>query len=164
MNDEDTQLLQVSVRGIVRDPRGNPVVLLKHDDGEEVLPIWIGHSEGVSIELHLKDESFERPLTHDLLKTTLEFLGASVARVAITELRDNTFYAKIYLQRENDVFVIDARPSDSIALALKTSAPIFVSHEVFMNHRRVIQPENLQREEGEGDLKRYLEGLDPGEF
>ena len=112
----------------------------------------------------MKGESFERPLTHDLLKTTVESLGASVVTVAITELKDNTFFAKIYLKRDKDIYVIDARPSDSIALALKASADIYISKEVFKNHKRVIQSEQLPTEDSDDDLRRYLEGLDPGEF
>lgn len=164
MFENENDFVQVTIGGLVKDQRSNPVVLLKVYGGDEVLPIWIGHSEALAIELQLKGESFERPLTHDLLKTTVESLGASVVTVAITELKDNTFFAKIYLKRDKDIYVIDARPSDSIALALKASADIYISKEVFKNHKRVIQSEQLPTEDSDDDLRRYLEGLDPGEF
>jgi bifunctional DNase/RNase len=112
---------------MARDQRDNPVVLLKSSESDDVLPIWIGHAEGVAIQLSMSGEKFERPLTHDLLRITIESLGASLAKVAVTELSSNTFFAKLYLQRDDDVIVIDARPSDSVALALKFGAPIFVA-------------------------------------
>jgi len=164
MPEGENRLVPVRVTGLVRDQRGSPVVLLAAEDEEKVLPIWIGHAEGIAIELHIKGEKFERPLTHDLLRTTLESLGASVARVAVTELRENTFFAKIYLERENEVYVIDARPSDSIALALKTGAPIFVAHDVLANNRRNIQSGGIESDKNDEELRRYLEDLDPGDF
>lgn len=164
MPDGDMDFVRVSVSGMVRDQRNNPVVLLKTDGGDEVLPIWIGHSEGLAIELQVKGQSFERPLTHDLLKTTLESLGATVAKVAVTELRDNTFFAKIFLHRDDEVYVIDARPSDSIAIALKTGAPIFVSRAIFVSHKRVLEGDEIPRQNPDDELRRYLEDLDPGDF
>jgi len=164
MTDEEKRYLRVVVSGMVRDQRSNPVVLLKMDDGDEVLPIWIGHAEGMAIELQMKGQGFERPLTHDLLKTAVESLGATVAKVAVTELRDNTFIAKVYMQRENEVYVLDARPSDSIALALKMDAPIFVAEDVFTSHKRIIQTDPLGQQSPDEELRRYLENLDPGDF
>ena len=160
----EDHFLKVGISGLVKDQMNNPVVLLKVEDGEEVLPIWIGHAEALAIELQMKGESFERPLTHDLLKTTLESLGASVTKVAITELRDNTFFAKVYLQRDNEAYAIDARPSDSIALALKADAAIYVATKVFKNHKRVIHTEQLPKENPDDALRRYIQDLDPGEF
>jgi hypothetical protein len=160
----DSPFVRVSVSGMARDPRDNPVVLLKSDEGDDVLPIWIGHAEAMAIELHLKGSHFERPLTHDLFRTTIEMLGASVIKVAITDLRDGTFFAKIHLQRETDVLVIDARPSDSVALALKCNAPIFVSREVFGAHKRALEPEPGASPGADDELRRYLKDLDPGEF
>lgn len=164
MLENEKDFVQVSVGGLVKDQRNNPVVLLKVEDGDEVLPIWIGHSEALAIELQLKGENFERPLTHDLLKTTAESLGAAIVNVAITELKDNTFFAKIYLKRDNEIYVIDARPSDSIALALKASASIYISKEVFKNHKRVVQSEQLPTDNPDDELRRYLQDLDPGDF
>lgn len=164
MSGEDKQMVPVTVGGLVRDQRNNPVVLLKVDDGDEALPIWIGHSEALAIELELKGQTFERPLTHDLLKTAIESLGATVAKVAVTELRDNTFFAKIYIRRGDEAFVIDARPSDSIALALKTGATILVSRTVLDEHKRVIPTEQPPHGNPDDELRRYLKDLDPGDF
>jgi bifunctional DNase/RNase len=164
MTEGDREFVSVAIGGLVKDQRSNPVVLLKSERGDEVLPIWIGHSEALAIDLQLKGEGFERPLTHDLLKTAIESLGATVAKVAITELRDNTFFAKLYLQRENEVYVIDARPSDSIALALKSNAGIFVAREVFELHKRLIQSDQLPRDNADEELRKYLQDLDPGDF
>ena len=160
----DKPFLKVEIRGLTEDNKGNPVVLLKSIEAEDVLPIWIGHTEALSIRLHLEGESLERPLTLDLLRTALESLGVTVVKVAITELRDNTFYAEIHLQKNGDLYVIDARPSDSIALALRTEAPIFVSEEVFENHKRTIEGSAGSQSDSENDLRRYLRDLDPGDF
>jgi bifunctional DNase/RNase len=149
---------------MARDGRDNPVVLLKSDEGEEVLPIWIGQAEGIAIDLTMKGEKFERPLTHDLLRTVIEGLGAAVTRVAITELRNNTFFAKVTLRRGQDVIVVDARPSDSVALALKCDAPIFVARDVFLTHKRALDTDAAAGSDDDEDLRRYLKDLDPGEF
>ncbi len=162
---DDKHFVRVTVSGMARDVRENPVVLLKSDEGEEVLPIWIGHSEGMAIELTIKGEKFERPLTHDLLRATIESLGAVVSKVAITELRSNTFFAKVYLQRGHDVVVMDARPSDSVALALKCDAPIFVARDVFVAHKRSLDSDAPPPgADADDELRRYLKDLDPGEF
>lgn len=164
MSEGAQNYLKVEIEGLVRDNRENPIVLLKSTENDDVLPIWIGHAEALSIELQLQGKSFDRPLTHDLLKTAIESLGATVAKVAVTELRDNTFFAKVFLQRDDEVFVIDARPSDSIALAVRTKSPIFVSEAVFENHKRALQ-ETQESDEGSDEaLRKYLRDLDPGEF
>jgi uncharacterized protein len=164
MADEENKMIKVTVGGLVKDQRNNPVVLLRKSDGDDVLPIWIGHSEALAIELQLNGKSFERPLTHDLLKTAVESLGASVVKVAITQLKDNTFFAKLYLQRENEIYVIDARPSDSIALGLKSGADIFVSESVFNSHTRMVQNDQLPSDNPDDELRKYLQDLDPGDF
>ncbi len=164
MSADDMKFVKVEIGGLVRDSQENPIVLLKAKENDDVLPIWIGHAEALSIELHLQGETFERPLTHDLLKTIVETLGAPVVKVAVTELRDNTFFAKIFLQRDNEVFAIDARPSDSIALAVRSNVPIYVSEVVFKHHKRAVQ-ENADSKEGSDEaLRKYLRDLDPGEF
>jgi bifunctional DNase/RNase len=160
----EKHFVRVAVSGMARDARENPVVLLKSSEGEEVLPIWIGHAEGLAIELTMKGEKFERPLTHDLLKTAIEGLGAVLSKVAITELRNNTFFAKLYLQRDQEIIVVDARPSDSVALALKCDAPIFVARDVFASHKRSLDQENAPGPDADDELRRYLKDLDPGDF
>ncbi len=164
MADAGSEFVRVSIGGLVKDQRDNPVVLLRREDGDEVLPIWIGQSEALAIELQLRGEVFERPLTHDLLRTSVESLGASVIKVAITELKDNTFFSKLYLQRDNEIYAIDARPSDSIALALKTSADIYVARDVFENHNRLMQRDQLPSDSPDEALRKYLRDLDPGDF
>jgi bifunctional DNase/RNase len=164
MTEGDRSLVRVSVGGLVRDHRENPVVLLKGTDTDEVLPIWIGQAEALAIDLQLRGETFERPLTHDLLKTAVESLGAKVVRVAVTDLKDNTFFAKIYIQRGNEIFAIDARPSDSIALAIRTHAPIFVARSVFESHKHALDTRDASPGDADDTLRKYLRDLDPGEF
>jgi len=161
---DESEMVLVSVGGLVRDQRNNPVVLLKADEGDEALPIWIGHSEALAIELQMKGQAFERPLTHDLFKAALDSLGATVSKVAITELKDNTFFAKVYIECDQKVSAIDARPSDSIALALKTGASIYVAKAVIEDHKRVIPTEQLPQSNPDDELRRYLKDLDPGDF
>jgi len=158
------EYVTVSIDSVVRDNRGNPVVLLRVEDRAEVLPIWVGQAEGMALEMELRGDTFERPLTHDLFKTAILSLGGTITKVAITELRDNTFFAKIYIRRENEVFAIDARPSDSMVLALKSRAQVLVSREVLDSHQRLIQDYALEGGDSDDELRRYLEGLDPGEF
>lgn len=172
----DKHFVEVTVNGMARDQRDNPVVLLKSSEGDEVLPIWIGHAEGIAIQLSMSGEKFERPLTHDLLKVAIESLGAKLSKVAITDLANNTFFAKLYLQRDGELIVIDARPSDSVALALRFGAPIFVAREVFTAHKRALESgtgEAGSADAGPGagpladpddEIRRYLKDLDPGEF
>ena len=162
MNDGD--FLQVEIGGLIRDSRENPIILLKAGDSEEVLPIWIGHAEALSIELQLQGKTFDRPLTHDLLKTFVESLGASVLKVAVTDLKDNTFFAKVFLQRGDEIFAIDSRPSDSVALAVRAKAPIFVAKHVFESHKRALQESQESGGDSDEALRRYLRDLDPGEF
>jgi bifunctional DNase/RNase len=165
VNEADKNFLRVEVGGLVRDHRENPVVLLKSAETNDVLPIWIGQAEALSIDLQLRGETFDRPLTHDLLKTAVESLGAAVLKVAVTDLKNNTFFAKIYIQRGNEVFAIDARPSDSIALAVRTRSPIYVSKAVFESHKQALEARESEKDDdSEDDLKRYLRDLDPGDF
>jgi bifunctional DNase/RNase len=164
VSDSGNTFVTVTVSGTVRDQRGNPVVLLKSEHGEEVLPIWVGHAEGLAIELQLKGETFERPLTYDLFSSILASIGTTVVKVAVTDLRDSTFFARIYLQHGNDVYVIDSRPSDAIALALKTDAEIQVAEHVFSSHKRILEGNEKSSDDGDGELRRYLEDLDPGDF
>jgi bifunctional DNase/RNase len=143
----------------------NPVVLLEAPDEKGVLPIWIGHPEATAIASQLAGQSFERPLTHDLLRIVIEGFEAHVKKVIITELRGNTFFAKIYLSRGDEIFAIDARPSDSIALALRTESPLYVDRDLFRKNSREV---GTARSEGDGEeagdddpLKKYLDEIDP---
>ncbi len=123
---------EVKVDGLALDMTTNsPVVILAPYEGEKVLPIWIGHSEAWAIAMELSEVGAKRPMTHDLLKSVIDTLNAKVDKIEITELKEQTFYARLYLSMNGDKFEVDARPSDSIALALKTKSPIFASEELF---------------------------------
>lgn len=151
------------VSGLAIDERTHtPVVLLKEKSGERMLPIWIGPSEASSIAIQLTGRKFQRPLTHDLLKTIVQGLGARIPKIAIVELRDKTYYAKVYLERASELISIDARPSDCIALALRTQSPIFVSEELLRDDEAMkdVGPENKSMEQ----LQKALEDMDPEEF
>lgn len=124
-------MIKVDVAGMTVDQRNDsPVVLLYVPTEEKCLPIWIGPAEAASIGLALRGESFARPLTHDLLSMVIDGLDGRVDRVVITDQREGTYYARIFLARESEVVAVDARPSDSIALALRTQAPIYLEDAV----------------------------------
>lgn len=126
------KMVQVKLEGLAWDMTADtPVVILSQDEPDKVLPIWIGHAEASAILMALSGVASKRPLTHDLMKQAIEALEATVTRVEITELRDQTFYAVIVLKRNGDGRTLDARPSDSIALALKTGCPIYVNSDLF---------------------------------
>ena len=125
-------MIEVYVSGLAFDTISNsPVVLLKERDGKRLLPIWIGPNEAGIIALELSGMSYKRPLTHDLLKAILKGFNAHLQKVVVSALKENTFYAKFYLiASENEIIEIDARPSDSITMALKMKSPIYVSEEL----------------------------------
>jgi hypothetical protein len=126
------KLLEAKIEGLALDVTTNtPVVVLAPDTIEKVLPIWIGHAEAWAIAMELSGVPANRPMTHDLLKHVLIALNATVTRVEITELKEQTFYAVIHIVADGKEQTIDARPSDSLALALKTGARIFVNEELF---------------------------------
>jgi bifunctional DNase/RNase len=153
------ELVEVSVSGIALDQeRRHPVVLLKAEDEDEILPIWIGTAEATAIFAALAGKAFERPMTHDLLAIVVEVLGSAVERIEITGLHSDTYFARIVLKRGEDVFYVDARPSDSIALALRTDSAIFIDRELFNTYKRSIDlgPDD--------DVRKRLKELDPGTF
>ncbi len=152
-------MIQVQVAGMMLDRQSRqPILLLHVPPLDRFLPIWIGPNEAEAIAMALKKERFERPLTHDLLVTIVDGLEGHVSRVVIHDLREGTFFAKIFLSRQQQVIAVDARPSDSIAVALRTGAPIFVAREVVEreeNQLLALDPEIAQRlfdatEEGAG--------------
>ena len=119
--------VRMVIKGLMLDPNTNVPIVVLHDEKREVLlPIWIGVFEANAIALRLEKVETPRPMTHDLLRSALEQLGGQVEKIVISELRDSTFYARIHVQRNGDAIEIDARPSDAIALALRSEAPIFV--------------------------------------
>ncbi len=153
---EDLIRVEVSAVALDRD-RGAPIVFLREKEGNRVLPIWIGPFEAVSIALELEGVKLQRPITHDLMKLILDGLDTRVLRVEINELKNNTYYARIYLQKDDHILEVDARPSDSIALALRTNAPIYIKEEVM---KKGVTFEFSD----ESELKNKLQHLEPEFF
>src|SRR6187431_2686990 len=130
--------IEMTIKGLMVDPITNmPIVILRDKDGEKVLPIWVGLFEANAIALQIENVSTPRPMTHDLLRNIISDLKASVQKIVVCDLQDNTFYALIYLTLNGATVAIDARPSDAIALALRTRAPIFVEDRVIDNAKPV---------------------------
>ncbi|MGE0825231.1 MAG: bifunctional nuclease family protein [Candidatus Binatia bacterium] len=128
----DSDLVQVEVRGVSFDPTVNsPVIVLQDQDRTRAIPIWVGMLEAQAIHLQLEGRSVPRPMTHDLLKNILEKVGVGLEKVVVTELKDNTYYAFIYLANGTKTLQVDSRPSDAIALALRFRRPIFVEKGLF---------------------------------
>ncbi|MGB9106678.1 MAG: bifunctional nuclease family protein, partial [Terriglobales bacterium] len=123
--------VEMKIRGLMMDPVTNmPIVILKDVGGDAVLPIWVGIYEANAIALEIEKVTTPRPMTHDLLKNLLTGLDASVRKVVVNELRDDTFFAIIWVERDGQIISIDSRPSDALALALRVDCPIFVEDEV----------------------------------
>jgi hypothetical protein len=151
--------IEMTIKGLMVDPITNmPIVILRDKDGQKVLPIWVGTFEANAIALQMENISTPRPMTHDLLRNVIHDLKASVEKVVVCDLQDNTFYALIYLAIGSDTVAVDARPSDAIALALRTRAPIFVEDTV-IDHAKTV---DLAADKADADrLHKWLESLDP---
>ena len=144
--------IRFKVHGVLADTNSEAqIVILRDEKNLEILPIWVGLSEGNAIRFALEGILPPRPMTHDLLRSTLDHLGARVVKVIISEIKNNTYFATVYLDARGTELTVDARPSDAIALALRTSAPLFVTEEV------------LKRKSGE-NLDVWLEKLNPKDF
>jgi len=155
---------EVSIYGVSFDVVGKqPIVLLKTLDGNKFLPIWIGHPEAAAILMKLQGAPTPRPMTHDLVTDMLGELNAQVRRIAVTELRENTFYATITLQVNGSEIEIDSRPSDALALAVRTSAPIFVADQVIDDQGIEFGAEPDDAEVID-EFKKFLEGVNPEDF
>jgi hypothetical protein len=152
----------MSIKGLMMDPLTNlPIVLLRDPSSDRVLPIWVGPVEANAIALQVENVQAPRPMTHDLLRNVLAELGASLTRVVITDLHDNTFYAYLELKRDGEVIFVDARPSDALALSIRTRAPVFVDTRVLDQAKSVdMSSENADRER----LQKWLESLDPDDL
>jgi len=145
-------IAQMKVRGLMFDPYNNTfIVILRDEENAEMLPIWVGKPEASSISFALEDVTTPRPMTHDLMKAVLDVVDAKVISVVISDLKENTYYAKVHLSYEDSEYSIDARPSDAIALALRTKAPIFANEEVI-------------RKQASDELDQWLENLKPEDF
>ena len=155
-------LIEMTIKGLMVDPITNmPIVMLKDMQGDRVLPIWVGIFEANAIALQIENIATPRPMTHDLLRNVIKDLDGTVERVVVCDLRDNTFYAVIYLNVRGESVAIDARPSDAIALALRTRSPILVEETVIDNARTVDL--SSDREDSK-HLKKWLEDLDPDDL
>ena len=141
-----------------------PIVLLKTEDGNRFLPIWIGHPEAAAILMKLQNSSSPRPLTHDLFTDVLGQLDARVTKVAVTELRENTFYAQITVQQNGSELEIDSRPSDAIALAVRADAPIFAADDVIEESAIEFEGEEVNEDEIVDEFKRFLDDVSPDQF
>ena len=152
----------MSIKGLMVDPISNmPIVILRDKEGAKTLPIWVGMFEANAIALQIENISTPRPMTHDLLRNVIHDLKASVQKIVVCDLQDSTFYALIYLTLNGDVVAIDASPSDAIALALRTRAPIFVEEAVIDNAKTV----DVTADKADADrLHKWLESLDPDDL
>jgi len=158
---------EMKVSGLVMDPQTNtPILILKDPNNETSLPIWIGLLEATSIATELEKIQFPRPMTHDLIRNCFERLNVKVERIEVCDLRNNTYFALIYLRNQDEVSTIDARPSDAIAIALRTNAPIFVKEEVLTKSQKTddASARPILDKENKEKWSEILEQLDPEEF
>lgn len=155
-------MIEVSVTGVIQSPdmdRKSYIVLLKEIAGDRILPIWIGENEAMAIMIALEKINYPRPLTHDLIKLITEALGVKVVRVVVNDLKDDTYYARVFIQKNSNLISIDARPSDSIAVALRSNAQIFVDDKIIEKNGMLIGDD-----ERLGKLKDHLKDLNPEDF
>jgi bifunctional DNase/RNase len=154
--------LEMKIKGLMIDPVSNmPIIILKDSTGDEVLPIWVGIFEANAIAMQMENIIAPRPMTHDLLRDVIEGLQARILKVEITDLRDNTFFAVINLDRNGESLSIDSRPSDAMALALRVGAPIFVQKGVLEKSN---SPDDESGSNETERLRRWLETVDPEEL
>jgi uncharacterized protein len=154
--------IEMTIKGLMVDPITNmPIIILRDEAGQRVLPIWVGIFEANAIALQIENVATPRPMTHDLLRNVIEDLRAVVEKVVVCDLKENTFYALIYIQAGGETVAVDARPSDAIALALRTKAPIYVEESVIENAKAV--DFGAERPDTER-LQKWLENLDPDDL
>ena len=149
--------IEMKIRGLMMDPVTNvTIVILKGSDGNTLLPIWVGVFEANAIALEIEKVATPRPMTHDLLRNILQGLGWSVRKVVVSQLKDDTFFAVIWLMQNGNLISVDSRPSDALALALRTDSPIYVDEEVIKNSKAT---SSKQEKLNDDELKRWLENL-----
>ncbi len=149
--------VEMKIRGLMMDPMTNmPIVVLKDMSGEAVLPIWVGIYEANAIALEIEKVNTPRPMTHDLIKVLLMGLDATIRKVVVSELKDDTFYALIWLECNGQVMSVDSRPSDALALALRHDCPIFVDDRVLQTSKNSA---NVSDKVNNEELKKWLENL-----
>jgi len=156
---------EMVIYGVSFDMVGKqPIVLLKTAEGNKFLPIWIGHPEAAAILMKLQDAATPRPMTHDLVTDMLSQLEARVIRIAVTELRENTFYALITVAVDGSEIEIDSRPSDAIALAVRAGAPIFAADSVIEESAIEFEHEDVNEDDVVEEFKKFLEDVKPEDF
>jgi bifunctional DNase/RNase len=156
---------EMLIYGVSFDMVGKqPIVLLKTAEGNKFLPIWIGHPEAAAILMKLQGANTPRPMTHDLVTDMLEKLEARVIRIAVTELRENTFYAVVTVAVDGSEIEIDSRPSDAIALAVRSDAPIYVDDSVIEESAIEFEHEDVNEEEVVEEFKKFLDEVKPEDF
>ena len=149
--------VEMKIRGLMMDPVTNmPIVILKDVTGDSVLPIWVGVYEANAIALEIEKVSTPRPMTHDLIRNLLIGLNTSLRKVVVSELKDDTFYAVIWLDRDGELISVDSRPSDALALALRLDCPIYVEDAVLKTSKQAATMSDKVNNE---ELRRWLEGL-----
>src|SRR5207253_8150797 len=149
--------VEMKIRGLMMDPVTNmPIVVLKDVGGDTVLPIWVGVYEANAIALEIEKVSTPRPMTHDLIKNVLVGLNTHVHKVVVSELRDDTFYAVIWMERDGHVISIDSRPSDALAIALRLDCPIFVDEQVLKSSKQTPPVADKAAQE---EMRKWLENL-----
>ncbi|MGO9210182.1 MAG: bifunctional nuclease family protein [Terriglobales bacterium] len=149
--------VEMKIRGLMMDPVTNmPIVILKDVNGDSVLPIWVGIYEANAIALEIEKVATPRPMTHDLIKNLLTGLDTRVHKVVVNELREDTFYAVIWLERDGHIISVDSRPSDALAIALRLDCPIFVEDEVLKSSKQATAVSDRVSSE---ELRKWLEGL-----
>jgi bifunctional DNase/RNase len=154
--------VEMRIKGLMLDPITNmPIVILSDLEGHRILPIWVGFFEANAIALQMENVTTPRPMTHDLLKNVIAGLNASVKKIVVNNLWDNTFYALVFLETAGETVAIDSRPSDAIALALRMKSPIFVEEEVINKAKSLDGTRDLADSES---LQRWLENLRPDEL
>jgi hypothetical protein len=149
--------VEMKIRGLMMDPVTNmPIVILKDINGNAILPIWVGVYEANAIALEIEKVSTPRPMTHDLIKTLLSGLDTSVRKVVVSELKEDTFYAMIWLEKEGELISVDSRPSDALAVALRLDCPIYVEDSVLNSSKMAGAVSDKVNNE---ELRRWLDGL-----
>jgi bifunctional DNase/RNase len=149
--------LEMKIRGLMMDPQtNNPIVVLKDVNGTAILPIWVGIFEASAIASEIEKQANPRPMTHDLIRNLLFGLEAAVKKIVVSDLRDDTFYAVIWLERNGEMISVDSRPSDALAIALRMDCPIFVDDSVLKTSRENTSVAEVGSNE---DLRKWLESL-----
>lgn len=149
--------VEMKIRGLMMDPVNNmPIVILRDASGNSILPIWVGVYEANAIALEIEKVATQRPMTHDLIRTLLHGMNAGVRKIVVSELKDDVFYAVIWVERDGKLISIDSRPSDALAIALRLDCPIFVDDSVLKNSKMA---QAISEKVNSDDLRRWLEGL-----